>query len=233
MNVPRIGIIYHVVDRSNNKIVKVGSTITSLKTRWKSYNQKKFSNHFLKEIRRIESSEFDWFEPKNPRCPFLWHLVAAEHLEILKQGTFKKGKFSNQMSSLDQKYFGFDGHSLAAAIGAQNQKREDKARGGHTQGPIQGKRNLESGLWKLVVSLGGKASGKSKSESKQKANAKNGERFGRWSVDSGHLAKQRTPEHQKKASEAGVHVRCHVNRNIKNPECKLCQGINNGTDVLQ
>jgi len=224
MNTPRTGILYHVVDKLTGKTVKVGSTITSLSVRWKSYNKKKFSNHFLKEVRRIESSEFDVYESKNPRCPFLWHLVAMEHLEILKQDTFKKGKFSNQLSPLDQKYFGFDGHSAAAAIGAQNQSLEDKARGGRTQGPIQGKKNLESGLWKRVVSLGGIASGKSKSPAKQKANAENGKRFGRWSVESGHLSNLRTPEHQKEASLAGVHKRCHVNRGIKNPKCKFCQG---------
>lgn len=113
-------------------------------------------------------------------------------------------------------------------------KTEDRARGGHTQGLIQGKKNVESGLWAKVQSAGGKASGLSKSEKKSAANAKNGKRFGNWSVDSGHLASLRTPEHQSKAGRAGGkiggiaanHLRWHANRNITNPNCKLCKEPN-------
>ena len=122
--------------------------------------------------------------------------------------------------------------------GALNQKIEDKARGGRTQGLIQGKKNVESGLWAKVVSAGGKASGRSKSLLKMAANARNGERFGKWSVESGHLAAQRTPEHQSEAGRAGgnvavstgqihqaLHVRWHVKRDIVNPNCKFCKEV--------
>lgn len=233
MNTHKIGLVYHVVDKTTGSVVKVGSTITTLACRWKYYNKNKFSNHYLKEVHRIVSSELDWYEKGNSRCPFLWHLIASEHLEIIKQGTWKKGKLSNQVSPLDQKYFGYcDAHLDTARMGALNQSREDKARGGYIQGPIQGKKNLESGLWARVVSLGGRASGKSKSLAKLAANAKNGGRFGRWSVESGHLADLRTPEHQSRAGKAGGrkggpaanHLRWHVKRNIVNQNCSLCKG---------
>lgn len=227
-----IGLVYHVVDKTTGKVVKVGSTINTLKRRWVYYNKEKFNNHFLKEIKRLVSDDLDWYEKGNPHCPFLWHLIASEHLEILHQGTWRRGKLSNQVSPLDQKYFGFlDAHLSTARFGAMNQSIADKARGGYTQGPIQGPQNVKSGLWARVVSLGGIASGKSKSEAKQKANAKNGKRFGKWSVESGHLADLRTPEHQSKAGRLGGtkggpaanHLRWHVNRNIVNPKCLLCR----------
>lgn len=122
--------------------------------------------------------------------------------------------------------------------GALNQKIEDKARGGRTQGLIQGKKNIDSGLWSRIASVGGKASGRSKSLLKQAANARNGERFGKWSVDSGHLANQRTPEHQRLAGKAGgkiavatgqvhqaLHIRWHVRKNTINSNCKFCISV--------
>jgi len=231
-----IGLIYHVVDKTTNEVVKVGSTIQTLKRRWVDYDKNKFNNHFLREIKRLESNELDWYEKGNPHCPFLWHLIASEHLEILKQSTWRKGKLSNQVSPIDQKYFGFlDAHLETAKLGGLNQSKEDKARGGYKQGPIQGPQNVKSGLWAKVISLGGIASGKSKSKAKQAANEKNGKRFGKWSVESGHLASLRTPEHQSKAGREGGkkggvaanHLRWHTNRNIVNPKCKLCMEQSN------
>ena len=110
MNIPIIGRIYHVVDKTTGEVVKVGSTIQTLKWRFYGRDYKtKYTNHFLREVRAIQSSELDWYEKGNPYCPFLWHLVAAEHLEIIKQRTFKNGKLSNRISPLVQKYSGFDG----------------------------------------------------------------------------------------------------------------------------
>jgi len=111
---------------------------------------------------------------------------------------------------------------------------EDRARGGHTQGLVQGRKNAQSGLLASIWAVGGKASGKSKSPAKLAANAANGKRFGSWSVDSGHLKSLRTPEHQSKAGRAGGkiggisanHLRWHTKRGIVNPNCSLC---NKGT----
>ncbi len=105
-----IGRIYHVVDKSTNEVVKVGSTIQTLERRFLGADYKtKYTNHFLREARVLESSESDWYEKGNPYCPFLWHLVAAEHLEIIRQGTFKNEKLANRISPLVQKYSGLDG----------------------------------------------------------------------------------------------------------------------------
>lgn len=115
-NVPKIGRIYHVVDKTTGEVVKVGSTIRPICKRWNTYNKNKYNNHFLKEVRIIKSSEFDLYDKNDPYCPFLWHLVAAEHLEILRMGTFNKGSLSNKISPLTQKASGFDG-SVAGRIG--------------------------------------------------------------------------------------------------------------------
>lgn len=133
MNTPIIGRIYHVVDKTTGEVVKVGSTTKSLSNRF-SYPDyaKKYTNHCLKEVKQIHSSEFDLYEKGNPFCPFFWHLVAAEHVEMIRAKTFKTGPLSNQVSPLEQKFIGFDwllGSSL----------------GGKTQGPIQGLRNVLNG----------------------------------------------------------------------------------------
>lgn len=237
MNVPIVGRIYHVVNKTTGEVIKVGSTIHTISKRQSNHDYRKnYKDCILIEAYAIQSSELDWYEPKNPYCPFVWHLFASEHMEILRCNTFRKGKGSNQQSPLDQKFFGLDGYVCGLA-GGLNQKKEDKARGGHTQGLIQGKKNVESGLWARVVSLGGQASGRSKSPAKQAANAKNGERFGNWSIESGHLASLRTPEHQSKAGRAGGkkggpaanHLRWHLNRGIVNPQCALCREATNGS----
>ena len=111
-----IGIVYHVIDKSTNECVRVGSTIQGLKTRWCKYDKKKFSNHKLVEYRRIESSIEDMFVKGDPLCSFVWHLIAAEHLEMLRMGTFQTGPLSNHQSPLDQKLFGFD-PAVAGKVG--------------------------------------------------------------------------------------------------------------------
>lgn len=119
MNTPIVGRIYHVVDKTTGEVVKVGSTIKSLEHRFKGYDYvKKYTNHFLREAKIIKSDDLDWYDPTDPFCPFLWHLVASEHLEILNTDTFRKTRFSNLQSPLDQKYFGFDG-SVAGKIGGK------------------------------------------------------------------------------------------------------------------
>src|ERR1700730_13421061 len=153
-----IGIIYHVVEKDTNQVVKVGSTIRTLEIRFKQPDyHNKYKNHFLREVRTIESSQFDWYEPKNPVCPFLWHLVAIEHLEMIKMGTYRKDGFSNQISPLVQKFRGLEGvigGSIGGLIGGRTtaekyftkeHQREAGRIGGRKQGPINGRKMLLSG----------------------------------------------------------------------------------------
>ncbi len=110
LNICKIGRIYHVIDKTTGGVVKVGSTIQSLQKRFNEWDyKKKYTNHFLREVRVLESSEFDWYDPKDRQSPFLWHLIAAETLEIVKQDTFNKDSFSNWASPLSQKLFGLGG----------------------------------------------------------------------------------------------------------------------------
>lgn len=225
MNISIIGRIYHVVDKTTREVVKVGSTTQTLERRF-SYPdyQKKYTNHFLREAKILQSSELDWYDENDPNCPFLWHLVASEHLEILRQGTFRKSKFSNQVSPLDQKYFGFDPF-LYGAVGGQ----------------IAGKNNVKSGHWATlrtpeIIMMGAKAAGalaaktgqinkiktyesclKGALNQKKEDKARGGVTQGKKNVDSGRLAKVRTE---------APHIHWHVRRNKPNPRCAFCSEQN-------
>lgn len=181
-----IGYIYHVVNKTTNEIVKVGSTIRSLRVRWSEYDKQKYSNHVLKLAKIIDDSSDD----------FLWHLVAAEHMEILKVGTFRKGPLSNQFSPLDQKYFGLDQQFASAG------------------GLITGLKNVESGHLKAVSSRGGLACAALMEKEKKGIFSPNydrvaaGRKFGKISGKVG--------------GPKGMHVRWHVNRGIQSSNCKHC-----------
>jgi hypothetical protein len=203
MNTPITGRIYHVVDKTTGEVVKVGSTITSLVRRFRSGGYEKYTNHFLCEAKSISSSEADWYEPKNPFCPFLWHLAASEHLEILKMGTFRKNSLSNKQSPLDQKYFGFDSRDERSSLG----------------GLTQGKRNVESGHLAEIRSR----------RTKEEMIA-TGKRLGRWSVDSGHIHAIKTPESLSKGGKIGGVIsgrmnaeNGHLDRIGKLPQSRLAR----------
>jgi len=249
-----IGRIYHIVDKITGAVIKVGSTIQTLKQRfaYKDY-QERYLNHDIKEVRIIESSDSDVYEPKNPYCPFLWHLVAAEHMEILKIGTYRTGSLSNKRSPLDQKYFGFDG-AVSGQIGG--------VIGGKIAGKISGRKHVESGhLASLRTTEHQIAAGKRAGEVsvRNKTGIHNpdfdhvsaGRLGGLKHVESGHL--QRVSSLGGKASgpivgrrnadsgrmcevqkmglglggliggPKGMHIRWHVNRGIISLSCKHCQ----------
>ena len=46
MNTQKTGIIYHVIDKENEKIVKVGCTTMTLDKRWAAYDHKKYCFHY-------------------------------------------------------------------------------------------------------------------------------------------------------------------------------------------
>jgi hypothetical protein len=211
-----IGIVYHVIDKSTNQCVRVGSTIQGLQTRWYKYNKKKFSNHRLEEHQRIESSEEDLFIKGDPLCPFVWHLIAAEHLEILRMGTFRVGPLSNHQSPLDQKLFGFD-PAVAGKIGGAitlsrgGAKYLEKARTKEHQRRAGRLGCLASKNKRTAIFAPGFAQ-------------KNGRLYGSaggkrcWE-----LHPDKTPFRLSKAQPLGNHTRWHVNRGIIKPGCKFCE----------
>lgn len=230
MNILVMGKIYHIIDKTTGEIIKVGSTIRTIEQRFRQSDyQKRYKNHFIKEVKLINSSKLDWYDPKDSYCPFLWHLVAAEHLEMLRVNTFRKSKLSNLFSPLDQKFFSRFGVSHLSSIGGQ----------------IGGRSHVLSGHLKSISSKGGKAGGsrnghinglalvKAKRGLFKPGIASKGGKIGgpicgRIAAESGQLAKLRTFEHQSKAGKSVNHNRWHINRNIINPQCALCQELNNG-----
>lgn len=206
-NTPKIGRIYHVVDKTTGDVVKVGSTIYTLHKRFNAEYRRKYSNHFLREVRVIESSDVDWYDPEDSDCPFLWHLVAAEHMEIVKLGLFDKDKFSNKLSPLVQKSCGFDG-VIAGRIGgliagAINAASGHMAAVGRTgSGPRKshelhpdlakecGRRNVESGQ---IQALGRRnvESGHLERITTFETCSKGGKIGGRKNAESGHMERMR------------------------------------------
>lgn len=235
MNTLIVGRVYHIVDKTTGKVVKVGSTIRTLEKRFRETDyKKKYTNHFIRESRVINSSEFDWYEKGNVSSPFLWHLVAAEHIEMLKMDTYRKGKFSNKISPLDQKYFGFDGQ-IGGVIGGQ----------------ISGRQNAESGhMSRLGKSISieerkrrASVSGKLNTENGNLAKAlkvrwiKRGPTGGKKNAESGHCARIAHLGRLgwgEDGNAKGNHIRWHINGGytIKgerrwlapkpNPRCVFC-----------
>ena len=253
MNTPKTGFIYHVVDKTTGEVVKVGSTIQKLTQRFNSLYKKKYPNHFLSIIKTLQSSELDWFEPRDSFCPFMWHLVASEHIEILRCGTFNSSPLSNKQSPLDQKFFGFDAQ-IAGRIGG---KIGGKI-GGRISGPINIRKIKRTTEHQIKA---GKAAGKKSVEDKTGIHHPNfdkvtaGRKGGIRNVESGHLQRissaggkvsgaiqgQKNKEsghmaaigrsvpyevrriNSMKGGPIGMHIRWHINRGIVSPDCKLCK----------
>jgi len=118
---------------------------------------------------------------------------------------------------------------------------EGAAAGGRANGPIQGLKNVESGQLRSVCAKGGHAA--VESGHLNGVRAAGGRTSGKRNVESGLLAKIRTPESCAKGGRtrgkqsiitgflqaicakggrASNHLRWHVNRGIVNPECSLC-----------
>lgn len=221
MNIPIIGRIYHVVNKTTSQIVKVGSTIRALEKRW-SFYPKNYSNHFLRLVKEIVSSDLDWYDPKNSGCPFLWHLVAAEHLEAVRMETFNNGPLSNKISPLLQKYTGFDSSSFAKAGGEVGGiKTRDKKLGIHNPkfnktvaARKGGLKSVESGHLQSVSSKGGLACGALMEKEKK----------GIFSPDYDRVAAGRKygKISGKIGGPKGMHTRWHVNRGLVSNQCKYC-----------
>jgi hypothetical protein len=238
-NTPVIGRIYHVIDKTTGQVIKVGSTSQTLKRRFNGWDyKKKYTNHFLLEVRQIESSDVDWFERGNQLCPFMWHLVAAEHVEIFRAGTFQKGKLSNQISPLVQKSrglggdFGHIGGRIGGVISGNNAVKNktgihapgfDKSLGGRTDSPaklIARRANLRASRTKEHQIKAGIAAGIKNVESGWISEL--GKIWGRKNVESGRLARIAKLGASIGASTRN-HNQYHVKRGIVSPTCKLCK----------
>ena len=221
INIPIIGSIYHVVNKTTNQVVKVGSTIRTLEKRWSFYD-KNFSNHYLRLVKEIESSDLDWYDSENSDCPFLWHLYAAEHLEIVRAGTFNNGPLSNKISPLVQKYIGFDASEFAKAGGAAGGiKTRNEGLGIHSPNFDRvpgarkgGLKNVESGHLQSISSKGGLTCGAMMQEKK----------LGIFSPDYDRVAAGRKygKISGKIGGPKGMHIRWHVNRSLVSQNCKHC-----------
>ena len=91
------------------------------------------------------------------------------------------------------------------------------------RGPIQGRKNVESGQLRRVCTSevcakGGRVGGRSRSEARLVALRNRGFIQGRASVESGLL--QRISA---EGGRAAGHVRWHIKRNLINPDCSYCQ----------
>ena len=92
---------------------------------------------------------------------------------------------------------------------SQDQRLADCKKGGQIQGPIQGRKNVESGHAQALGTKYGCISGRKSVENGRlaalrKKNAESGalQAAGRKAVESGRLARLRTPEHQRNAGIA-------------------------------
>ena len=226
-----IGRIYHVVDKTTGEVVKVGSTTRTLAQRWSTYNKKKFSNHFLSEIRNITSSVFDEYIKDDPFCPFLWHLLAIEHLEMAKANTFRKSILSNHDSPLYQKFFGFDS-VVAGQIGgrATNKTTNGRKSNGGRAGAIT---NIANGNLAKARSCrtresfmpGALAGGKANAESGGAAKlgkSKLGVKAQYEKYGPNCFSKRLTPDGRLRGSYKVCHNRWHIKRGLINPTCFLC-----------
>ena len=223
MNTSIVGRIYHVVNKTTNKAVKVGSTVRTLEKRWSFYTDN-FSNHFLRLVKEIQSNDFDWYDSENSNCPFLWHLAAAEHMEIVRMRTFNSGPLSNKISPLVQKYIGFDANEaakiggIAGGIKAREEKlgihnpvfdRRAAARRG-------GLKNVESGHLQSISSKGGLACGSLMEKEKKGIFSPDYDRKAAGAIYGKISGKIGGPK--------GMHIRWHVNRRVTSPNCVHCQG---------
>jgi len=208
INTQIIGRIYHVVDKTTGEVVKVGSTIRSLEQRFKHYDyRRKYTNHFLKEVRVMQSSNQDGYEKGNAYCPFLWHLVASEHLEMLKMKTYEKRPFSNRLSPLYQKFFGFDGSEFGR-LGGQSKSKNKLA---HCI--KQGRLNVENGHLRRICIEGGKTQGRRAAQSGQIAKVGHKQGYKNASI----------PGRMRLLGTFAMHNRWHLKRGIISVACKLCR----------
>lgn len=223
MNTKIIGRVYHVVDKTTGEVVKVGSTIRTLEKRWTAYDKIKYSNHFLRLARTIESSDFDLYNSEDLRCPFHWHLVAAEHLEIFKMGTWRKSPLSNLLSPLVQKCRGFDktgvvkaGGVLGGALSQKNKLGIHNPDFDRTSASRKGGlANVESGHLQSISSKGGLACGALMEKEKK----------GIFSPDYDRVAAGRKygKISGKIGGPKGMHIRWHVNRGLISDSCRHCK----------
>jgi len=179
----------------------------------------RYKNYFIKEVKRIESSDLDLYDSQDSFCPFLWHLAAAEHMEMIRMGTYRIGALSNQFSPLWQKYVGFDAVEASKAAGSLGAKTTvEKKLGIHSPDFDRvsasrkgGLTNVETGHLKRISSAGGKACGPI---------------VGKRNAESGWMKKVQQMglgKGGKIGGPKGMHTRWHINRGLVSSDCKYCK----------
>jgi hypothetical protein len=211
INTRKVGTVYHVVDKNTGEVVKVGSTVCSLTKRWYGYNKQKYNTHLLLAYKILVSDDLDWYEPRNSDCPFVWHLIASEHMEMLRANTFRKGLLSNQQSPLDQKVFGFDALDVASQAGRAGGKVRSLSK--ILSCTARGKHNITSGLLSSICKQGGYIQGRRAAQSGQIAAV--GKKQGR--INASEIGRMEM------LGKLAMHNRWHVKRGLVSPICKLCQ----------
>ncbi len=141
--------------------------------------------------------------------PVRWEMEVSNALEKNEEETiamfqyhtwwgYEGGMNLTLPGSADYKNMGTIGGPIGGPIGS----REAKAKGSRNQpreAKVKGSRNQP-----------------------REAKAKGGHTQGCKNVESGHLARIRTPESSAKGGPIGRHTRWHVKRGIVNPACSLC-----------
>jgi hypothetical protein len=240
--VPIIGIVYKAVDLATGKVIKVGSTIKSLKDRSRD---KCYKGCVLSLIRQDE------YEDSNYGVLLL---RIRETLEISKNKTWHRDGCGGRnilnpinvwLSKLDdfemRSYAGTKGGSKAFELHGNPATAEGSSKGGQ----VAGLNNVESGWAKILGDTYGHARGKKEvenghlaslrtTEHQSYAGRKGGVRAAEVNAKTGWLQKlgntygleniRKTPYAVKmKGLAMGRHVRWHVNRSKPNADCPLCK----------
>jgi len=214
----QLGQIYGVF--VGDKLIKVGSTMRSLKTRRQGGYVKQFGCSVeLRLIRKVPRPE------GYSDSDFNFYLKACEALDIARTRTYVEDGGLNKISPLIQALGHLMLETERGRLGARCQSREAKVRGGHKagcqnvknghldrirtpkvcamgghisgciNGPIQGRKNIEDGS---IQALGRSGAG--------------GRISGRNNVKGGHLMRIATPLTRAKGSRMGLCQRWNINR---------------------
>lgn len=143
------GIVYQVKEKLTGKVVKIGSTVQTLKKRESGYcrENKYFKlNYELVHFRTVEHDDPDFF---------MFYLRAVENLEIVRQHTWLEEGGLNQVAPLAQLLFSAARHAEWGRMGGKVASVTNKRRGNleafyKAGGRAQGRINAANGHLKKL-----------------------------------------------------------------------------------
>jgi len=201
-----IGTVYGVKNLDTSKIEMVGSTVRSLGSRTAGYRRHEWfrnGKYELIAIRAVEHEDEEFF-------PI--YLKAVENCEIARNHTWKDEGGRNQMAPLVQ-WMGSpmlesEKGKIGGKIGIRKMTKEIRSQAGKLGGKVSGKRASVTGQIQRAGVLG------------RKKNMENGQpvRLGKYNIESGHLARLRTPEHQSRAGRKGGLIGGKIQGRIQGPK---------------